>query len=62
MIFGFKFWYKTKGVKPHEADFYTGKDEIDREEAAFLAFKEAKQAGDKKNGSWFYKTFVAWIL
>lgn len=60
MIFGFKIYYKTKTVKPHEADFYTGKDEIDREEAAFLAFKEAQ--GTKKGGSWFYKTFVAWIL
>jgi hypothetical protein len=56
LIFGYKFWHKTKGVPPKEADFYTGKDEIDREEAAFLAFK-AQQAEEKggKSGSWFYK-------
>ncbi|KAF2745555.1 hypothetical protein M011DRAFT_479057 [Sporormia fimetaria CBS 119925] len=60
MIFGYKFWHKTKGVKPHEADFYTGKDEIDREEEAFLAYKAA-HAGDKK-GNWFYKTFVSWLF
>jgi amino acid transporter len=55
---------KSKGVKPHEADFYTGKDEIDREEEAFLAHQAEKKLamGDKKNGGWFYRTFVAWLF
>ncbi|KAF9696377.1 hypothetical protein EKO04_005427 [Ascochyta lentis] len=63
-IFGYKFFMKSKGVKPHEADFYTGKDEIDREEEAFLAHQAQKklERGDKKDGSWFYKVFVAWLL
>jgi amino acid transporter len=61
MIFGYKFWHKTKGVKPHEADFYTGKDEIDREEEAFLAH-QAATANDNKKGNWFYRTFVAWLF
>lgn len=55
---------KSKMVQPHAADFYTGKDEIDREEEAFLAhaaMKKEQNAG-KKGGSWFYKTFVAWLL
>jgi amino acid transporter len=61
MIFGYKFWHKTKGVRPAEADFYTGKDEIDREEEAFLAHKAAtKKQG--KPGGWFYRTFVAWLF
>lgn len=60
MIFGYKFWHKTKGVKPHEADFYTGKDEIDREEEAFLAYKAAHK---KQNaGGWFYRYFLAWLF
>ncbi len=41
--------------------FYTGKDEIDREEEAFLAHQAQKEAnGDK--GNWFYRTFVAWLF
>ena len=62
MIFGYKFWYKTKKVKAHEADFYTGKDEIDREEEAFLAAKALRQKDTKQNASWFYKTFVSWLF
>lgn len=55
---------KSKGVKPHEADFYTGKDEIDREEEAFLAAQAEKRLanGGKKGGSWFYRTFIAWLI
>ena len=62
-IFGYKIVMKTRRVRAHEADFYTGKDEIDREEEAFLAAKAAKEAagGGKKN-NWFYKTFVSWLF
>ena len=42
MLFGYKFYYKTKTVKPHEADLFTGKEFIDREEEAFLAKKAAE--------------------
>ncbi|TDZ35560.1 Dicarboxylic amino acid permease [Colletotrichum spinosum] len=64
LIFGHKFYYKTRGVKPHEADFYTGKDIIDREEEEFLAAQEAKEAarGGKKGAGWFYEKFVSWLL
>jgi len=60
-IFGYKFFMKSKMVKPHEADFYTGKDEIDREEEAFLAYAAEKKANGDKKG-WFYRTFVAWLF
>lgn len=60
MIFGYKFWYKSEGVKPHEADFYTGKDIIDREEEEFLARKAAM--GKQNQGSWFYRHFVSWLF
>jgi amino acid transporter len=52
---------KSKMVKPHEADFYTGKDEIDREEEIFLAHVAEKKANGDRKG-WFYKTFVAWLF
>lgn len=59
-IFGYKLLMKSKRVLPLEADFYTGKDEIDREEAAFLAH-QAATAGNKKGGV-FYKRFVSWLF
>ena len=52
---------KSKMVQPHAADFYSGKDEIDREEEAFLAHQAQKRANGKK-GNWFYRTFVAWLF
>ncbi|KAH6643679.1 dicarboxylic amino acid permease-like protein [Boeremia exigua] len=63
-IFGYKIFMKSKGVKPHEADFYSGKDEIDREEEAFLAHQAEILAanGGKKPGSWFYRTFLSWLF
>lgn len=41
------------------ADFYTGKEEIDREEEAFLAAKAAK--GPQQEGK-FYRKFVSWLF
>ncbi|KAH7064315.1 amino acid permease-domain-containing protein [Paraphoma chrysanthemicola] len=61
-IFGYKFFMKSKMVRPHEADFYTGKDEIDREEEAFLAVQAEKKAAGGNKGGWFYKTFIAWLI
>ncbi|KAL1799347.1 hypothetical protein ACET3X_003384 [Alternaria dauci] len=61
-IFGYKFTMKSKMVKPHEADFYTGKAEIDREEEIFLAHAAEKKATEGKGGSWFYRTFIAWLI
>jgi yeast amino acid transporter len=60
LIFGYKLVVKSPRVKPSEADFYTGKDIIDRQEEEFLA----QQAEKKKNvrGGWFYRTFVAWLF
>jgi yeast amino acid transporter len=65
MLFTHKLVLKTKGVKPLECDFYTGKDIIDAEENAFLAKKAEKLAtrGDlARKGGWFYRTFVAWLF
>ncbi|PVH93372.1 hypothetical protein DM02DRAFT_619326 [Periconia macrospinosa] len=59
-IFGYKIVTRCKGVKPHEADFYTGKDEIDREEEAFLAHQAAKNAANPPNQ--FYKRWVSWLF
>lgn len=56
-----KVW--PKGVSPHAADFYTGKDVIDREEEAFLADKAAREAAKGPDaGSQFYRRFVSWLF
>lgn len=62
-IFGHKWICKTKRVRPEELDFYTGKDEIDREEEEFLARKAAKDAEKgHSRGGWFYRTFLQWLF
>ncbi|KAM5346193.1 hypothetical protein ACJ41O_009198 [Fusarium nematophilum] len=63
LLFGHKFIAKSKGIKAHEVDFYTGKDVIDREEEEFLARKAAEMESKKESrGGWFYKTFVSWLF
>jgi amino acid transporter len=37
LLFGYKLKNKTKTVHPAEADFYSGKAQVDREEEEFLA-------------------------
>ncbi|KAI1822339.1 amino acid permease [Xylaria intraflava] len=62
LIFGHKFYTKSKGVRPDECDFYTGKDIIDREEEEFLAEQAARKASDPGFGKSFYERWVSWLL
>lgn len=57
LIFGYKVFTGSKRVKP-EADLWTGKEEIDREEAEYLAV----QAMREPRGGWFYEKFVSWLF
>lgn len=68
MIFGYKIYQKyinkdpilARGVRPIDADFYSGKDVIDREEEEFLANKAA--SGKANQGGKFYKRYIGWLL
>lgn len=60
MIFGYKLLTKTKGCTSLNADLYTGKDVIDREEEEFLANKAASKK--ESRGENFYKRFVSWLF
>jgi amino acid transporter len=66
MIFGFKIYarkwspHEAHGIRPTEADFYLGKDAIDREEEEYLAAQAAK-GGNKKAGK-FYKRYIGWLI
>lgn len=61
MIFGYKLWYRKPGVKAAEADLWSGKDVIDREEQEFLAQEQAKGKMAKRGGK-FYKRYIGWLL
>lgn len=45
MIFGYKFIMKSEGVKPHDADLFSGKTKIDEDEAEFLAEELRRKGG-----------------
>ncbi|KAJ9604852.1 amino acid transporter [Cladophialophora chaetospira] len=66
MIAGYKLVKRNKGIKPWEADLYSGKEAIDREEEEFLAEKARRNMARKgsvgKRGGWFYRTFVSWLF
>ncbi|EJD02847.1 uncharacterized protein FOMMEDRAFT_134044 [Fomitiporia mediterranea MF3/22] len=60
LIFGCKITHRGLRVQPEEADLFSGKDEIDKEEEAFLAAQAEK--GSTADGNWFYRTFISWLF
>ncbi|CAG8268647.1 unnamed protein product [Penicillium salamii] len=58
---GWKFWKKTEVIKPHNADIWTGKAEIDREEAEFeaMAIIENQNMSMPKK---IYKMCFSWLF
>ena len=58
MILGYKLMRKEPGWTPLNADLFSGKDVIDREEDEFLAEKAAK--GRSKAGRWY--RFISWLF
>jgi yeast amino acid transporter len=60
LIGGHKLWIRNTGIRPENADLFSGKDRIDREEEEFLRLKAEK--GEENKGGWFYKTFISWLL
>lgn len=62
LIFGYKFTHRGQAkVTPETADLFTGKDEIDREEAAYVAQRDA-EVEKHANSHWFYRKFVSWLF
>lgn len=61
LIFGYKLATGCKGVEPGKADLWTGRAEVDRDEAEYLVRREAQ--GEKHAQShWLYRTFVSWLF
>jgi amino acid transporter len=61
MIFGWKFAKKTKGVKPHEADLWSGKDVIDRDEKAWI-LKEVEDKAAGRGPGKLYQYTLGWLF
>ena len=61
MIAGYKIVKKTHGLKPHEADLFTGKDVIDADEQEWLA-REAEEKVSGKRGPWLYRNTVGYLF
>ncbi|TQV95298.1 dicarboxylic amino acid permease [Cordyceps javanica] len=60
-LFGHMFITKSRGVKPHEADFYTGKNIIDNEEQEYLENLKLDRA-QSKGARKFYHRYVSWLF
>lgn len=60
-FFAWKFIKKTELIKPHNADIWTGKAAIDREEEEFVARKAVE---DMHARGWkkFYNRFLSWLF
>ncbi|KAG6091874.1 hypothetical protein E4U30_006232 [Claviceps sp. LM220 group G6] len=61
LLFGHMFYTKSRGVKAHEVDFFTGKDIIDREESDFLEMQKIKIA-ESQGWNKFYNRYVSWLF
>lgn len=61
LILGWKFWHHTKRVHPANADIWSGKDKVDREEALYL---EKRAATPQKHGRlhWIYRNIVGTVF
>jgi amino acid transporter len=56
LFFAYKYLKKTKVIKPEEADLFTGKDIIDKEEEEFLYHQSLKGENASKFERMYDKT------
>ena len=58
LFLGYKIFFKTSWLKPEEADLFTGKDKIDREEAEYIAQQQAQRNGKDETVAekWYRRT------
>lgn len=61
MIVGYKVVKKTHGVKPGEADLWSGKDVIDADEEKWLA-REAAEKDSGKRANWLYRHTLGYLF
>lgn len=62
MYFGYKISMKTSIIKSEDADLYSGKARIDREEAEFLAAEMEKKGGPETKLEKIYRLTLGWAF
>lgn len=62
MFFGYKIIKKSKVIKPLEADLYSGKAKIDKEEEEFLAAQIAKKGEPETKLERIYRLTLGWAF
>ncbi|KAH6681126.1 amino acid permease [Plectosphaerella plurivora] len=66
LFIGHKVFTKSTRVRSDEADFFSGKEIIDREEEEFLAERAAREAEDQTKKmnpvKWFYVRVLSWVF
>lgn len=65
MIAGYKIWYRRRngrgsGMKPTEADLFSGKDVIDKQEEEFLAHQA--KLGEGTGWTKIYNRYISWLF
>jgi amino acid transporter len=58
---GYKVAYRTRGVKPAEADLYSGLEEVELHEMEFEA-AEAKMLANQNRLGRFYRRYLSWLF
>ncbi|PHH89397.1 hypothetical protein CDD83_6155 [Cordyceps sp. RAO-2017] len=61
LIFGHMWWTGSRRVRAADADFFTGKDIIDNEEAAFVERQEERRAA-YTGWNKFYDRYISWLF
>lgn len=61
MFYGYKIVYRTKGVRPAEADLYTGLAETELHELEFTEKEVARVAAQNRLGR-FYRRYISWLF
>ena len=62
LFFGHMIYTKSKKIKSSEADLYSGKDKIDRDEAEFLAAESARKGGPETKAERIYRLTLGWAF
>lgn len=67
MLFGYKFWFKTKLIPPSQVDLNTFRDVVDAEEEQFQAKDAEEKAirealGVGRDAQWWYERIFGWIF
>lgn len=62
LFVGHMIWTGSKFVKPHEADFYSGKDIIEKQFDDYAALEAEKKANANSGWSKIYYRYISWLF